>query len=328
MSVASPAFDHRLRLAAARLGERRRQTVRADDPGHNELRRITDVQASSTIETLLAEGCEQLHSSASGRLEAEALLCNVLQVARAALHAHPRRPVDRAASARYRRMLAQRARGYPAAYLTGEREFWSISFRVSSDTHVPRPETEGLVEAALEYLPSEFEGVAVDAGTGCGAVAVALARERPGACVLALEYCPRALRLARENVRRASARNVRLLRADWLRPLTPNGAHLILANPPYIDGSDPCLERGELRYEPRMALDGRKDGLHAIRRLIVQARSCLRPGGRLLLEHGCAQARPARRLFAAAGFAALETRCDLAGHPRITGGLKTGERLD
>ncbi len=256
------------------------------------------------------------------RLEAEVLLAHVLGVGRAALLARPEMEIPPQARARFDALIARRVDGEPVAYLTGTKEFWSIQFEVSHDVLIPRPETERLVEAALDRLsPARPQRVA-DLGTGCGAVAVAISRERPRASIVATDISPRALAVARQNVTRTGATNIRLLACNWLNAIAVSAFDLILSNPPYVPDFDPHLRRGDLPMEPRLALAAGPEGLEAIRSIVAGAKPRLAEKGALLLEHGFDQGTAVRALLKNNGFLGVFTLRDYAGHERISGGHK------
>jgi release factor glutamine methyltransferase len=258
----------------------------------------------------------------ASRLEAEVLLAHVLGVGRAALLARPEMEIPPQARARFEALIARRTDGEPVAYLTGTREFWSIPFEVSRDVLIPRPETERLVEAALERLPLAHRRRVAELGTGCGAVAVAISRERPRASIVATDISLRALAVARQNVTRTGSANIRLLACDWLNAIAAPAFDLILSNPPYVADSDPHLCRGDLPMEPRLALAGGPDGLEAIRGIVAAAKPRLAEKSALLLEHGFDQGTAVRALLKDNGFLGIFTLRDYAGHERISGGHK------
>jgi release factor glutamine methyltransferase len=186
---------------------------------------------------------------------------------------------------------------------------------------IPRPETELLIELTLAAIPADQPAALLDLGTGTGIIAITLAVERPRAQVMAVDISAEALAIARTNAERLGARNLRLLQGDWLTPLPPDERYdLIVSNPPYIADIDPHLQQGDLRYEPPQALACGRDGLSALHRIIEQARSFLKPGGALLLEHGYDQADAVSLLLREGGFEAVSSRPDLAGILRCTGG--------
>ena len=254
------------------------------------------------------------------KLDAETLLCHVLGKERGHLYAWPERVLTAPQWRAYEDLVARRERGEPVAYLTGNREFWSLSLEVSEDTLIPRPETELLVERAVAQIPPAASWLVADLGTGSGAIALAVARERPACRVLAAERSPNALKVARRNMRRLGFHNVSLVQADWCRTFAPAVCHLIAANPPYVSSGDPHLGRGDLRFEPRAALVGGDDGLEAIRVIGEEARRVLRPTGVLLLEHGYDQARRVRELLAELGYLKIRSFRDLADMERVTQG--------
>lgn len=255
-------------------------------------------------------------------LEAELLLAEATGCRRETLLAWPERIPAPDQARRFADLLARRLAGAPIAHLRGRQAFWKQELRVTPDTLIPRPETELLVELALESLPATAPLVVADAGTGSGAIALALALERPAWTLLALELSPGAAAVAADNLRRQGAANARVIRADWLAPLAPACLDALIANPPYIPSADPHLSRGDLPREPLGALAAGPEGLDAFRQLIPQAQICLKPGALLALEHGYDQAPAVQTLLAAAGFTAITTRTDLAGHPRATWGLR------
>jgi len=281
---------------------------------------MTPRDHAATVRSLLFAAARVLGADRRARLEAELLLAGVLAAGRARLYAHPEMPVAAAAARRFRALLDRRALGWPVAYLTGLREFWSLPLRVNTHTLIPRPETEEVVRAALKLIPAGTAARIADLGTGCGAIAVAIASERPAAQVLATDICPRALRVAAANGRRARWRNLRLRRGDWYAPLRGMRFDLIVSNPPYVAPGDPHLKRGDLRFEPRRALVGRRDGLQELRALVAGAPAHLAPGGALILEHGCGQGEQARGLFRRRGYRRIRTHRDLAGRERVTQG--------
>lgn len=256
----------------------------------------------------------------SGRLEAELLLCHCLQQTRSYLYTWPEKTIDGERCAAYEALLAARRNGTPVAYLTGLREFWSLQLQIDERTLIPRPETETLVEWALELSLPEDARVA-DLGTGSGAIALALVSERLRWHVLATDISEDALAVARLNARRLGLGNIEFICSDWERSLAPGRFQLIVSNPPYIAMADPHLGQGDLRFEPAEALCSGVDGLDAIRRIIALAPTYLCRGGWLLLEHGYDQVGPVRQLLQSAGFSAVATRPDLAGVDRISGGM-------
>ncbi|MFZ5464645.1 MAG: peptide chain release factor N(5)-glutamine methyltransferase [Pseudomonadota bacterium] len=251
--------------------------------------------------------------------EARLLLARCLGASHAQLAARPERPVDPENAARYRAWVERRAAGEPIAYLTGNCEFYGLEFRVTPAVLIPRPETELLVDLALERLPVEGRARVLDLGTGSGCIAVSLGRQRPRMEVWAADAVPAALEVARDNALRLGA-TVRFVRSDWLADLAGERFDLILSNPPYVAAGDPHLSRGDLRFEPASALVAGEDGLNDIRRIVAAAPAHLAPGGWLLFEHGYDQAQRCRALLTAAGFGQVTSWRDLAGIERVSGG--------
>ena len=255
------------------------------------------------------------------RLDAEVLLAHVLGVDRAALLARPESELAPEARARFEALVARRARGEPVAYITGSREFWSLKMEVNRDVLIPRPETERLVEAALERIEVRAPARVADLGTGCGAIALAVGRERPRASIVAIDVSLKALQVARRNLSRSGNDNVRLLACNWFDAIDAAVFDLILSNPPYVANADPHLRKGDLPSEPLLALAGGPDGLDAIRVIVAGARRRLAKNGVLMLEHGFEQGAAVRRLLDHAGFKQSFTLKDYCGHDRVSGGL-------
>ena len=253
------------------------------------------------------------------RLEAQILIAHALGVNRAWLIGHDRDPLDPARAGAIEALLRRRLAGEPVAYLLGEREFYGRPFRVTPDVLIPRPDTELLVELALARLPEEEALDVLDIGVGSGAVAVSLALERPRCRITGVDISDAALRVARANAAALHA-NVEFLAGDVYSELGGRRFHLIVSNPPYIAAADPHLQQGDLRFEPAQALASGNDGLDLIRRLVAQSPAHLEAGGWLMLEHGWDQAEAVRGLLREAGFGAVSSASDLAGHERVTGG--------
>ena len=250
--------------------------------------------------------------------DAALLLAHALGKSRSWLFAHADDALGEAEAARFDVLLARRAAGEPVAYLTGWRGFWTLELAVTPATLVPRPETELLVDLALARLPVDAPVRVADLGTGSGAIALAIASERPRAQVLATDASSAALDVARGNAARNGIGNVAFRLGSWLQPLGEDTFDLIASNPPYIAEGDPHLAQGDLRFEPAMALSCGADGLDAIRVIVRDAPACLRPGGWLLLEHGWEQGDAVRALLAAAGFADVATERDLEQRDRVS----------
>ena len=252
-------------------------------------------------------------------IDSLALLRAAMGVSDTHLVAHPGQALTDRQRQRYLAWVERRRAGAPVAYLTGEREFYSLAFKVTPAVLIPRPETELLVEAALERVPAHAPFRVLDLGTGSGCVAVAIAKHRPRARVTATEVSRDALAVARENAARHGC-GIEFLESDWFEALAGRRFDLIVSNPPYVAERDPHLSKGDSRFEPRAALVAGADGLSCIRLIITQARAHLEPGGGLLFEHGYDQAARCRALLAQAGYFEVATRLDLAGIERVSGG--------
>lgn len=254
----------------------------------------------------------------SARADAELLLAMALGQSRSWLYAHADAPLDSAGSERFESLLARRQRGEPIAHIRGLREFWSLELAVTADTLIPRPETELLVELALECLPAGVIQRVLDLGTGSGAIALAVAAARPLAIVTAVELQSRALQVARRNAAKLGLERVGFLVGDWFSAVRGEIYDLILSNPPYIADGDPHLEGGDLRFEPRSALSSGPDGLRDLRSICASAPHHLVDCGWLMLEHGHQQGAAVRELLSASGLVEVETRRDLEGRERVS----------
>lgn len=254
----------------------------------------------------------------TARLDAEVLLGHVLGKPRSFLYTWPEHALTDSQATAFEALVSRRARGEPVAHLTGHREFWSFTLEVNQHVLIPRPETEHLVELALECIPREASWRIADLGTGSSAIALAIARERPRCMVVATERSAPAMALAKRNARRLGTGNVGFVQTDWCSALASGSCHMVVSNPPYVAAGDPHLVTGDVRFEPREALVGGKQGLDAIRAIAGDARRCLRPGGWLLLEHGYTQGKTVRSLLSELGYAAVDTVRDLGGRERAT----------
>ena len=268
-----------------------------------------------SIQTLLDPA--SLPDSPSARLDLEWLLAAALARPASYLRTWPDREVPVEALARFEVMRARRQTGEPLAYILGRQGFWSLELEVSPATLIPRPDTELLVETALQ-LQGAGPAALLDLGTGSGAIALALASERPAWQLTGVDRQPEAVALAGRNRQRLGIGNARFLVSDWFSALVGQHFALILANPPYIAENDPHLARGDVRFEPRSALTAGPDGLDDLRRIVRKAPEHLQPGGWLLLEHGCDQGPAVRTLLQARGFGQVASRRDLGGHERIS----------
>ena len=269
------------------------------------------------------------------RIEVQMLLARALgDVARAWLLAHEQDPVAPERQAAFNSLLDRRLVGEPVAYILGEREFFGLTFKVTPATLIPRPETELLVEMALQHLPSPQPSPAsgrgrgslfrvLDLGTGSGAIALSIAHARPEAEVLACDASFAALAVACANAQRLGIANAALLQSNWYSALAAQRFDLIVSNPPYVAAGDPHLQHGDLRFEPPAALASGSDGLEDIRHIVAGAPAHLHPGGWLLLEHGYDQAAQVRELLREAGLVEVFSARDLSGIERVSGGCLT-----
>lgn len=253
------------------------------------------------------------------RLDARVLASHVLKVEAAWLIAHDTDPLTGAQLSTFEALLGRRLTGEPIAYLTGMREFYGRPFQVSPDVLIPRPDTELLVELSLARIPADRIVEVLDLGTGSGCIAITLALERPLARVTAVDRSEAALSIARRNADILGA-PVAFLTGDWFGGLHGRQFNLIVSNPPYIASADPHLARGDVRFEPLTALAAGHDGLDDLRQLITSARSHLKPGGTLLLEHGYDQADTVQTMLRRNGIPRPESWTDLSGIRRVSGG--------
>jgi release factor glutamine methyltransferase len=277
--------------------------------------------AMPEVRQLLADAARRLGGE-SPRLDAELLLAHVLQRPRAWLYAHADDTLGDVELATFNTLLNRRCAGEPVAYLIGRRGFWSLDLQVTPATLIPRPETELLVELALQRIPTDARIDIADLGTGSGAIALAIARERPLAQVWATDMSEAALAVARSNAQSATIANVHFVQGDWCEALGDGRFDVIVSNPPYIATDDSHVRQGDLRFEPIAALVSGKDGLDAIRQIVGEAPGHLKPGGALLFEHGYDQGLAARELLRAAGYTDVATAVDIEGRDRVTGGIR------
>lgn len=269
------------------------------------------------LDTVLRDACERIDAA-----DARLLLAHALGKSPAWLIAHADESLDDEALRRFDALLQSRIEGRPVAYLTGRRGFWTLDLAVTPDTLIPRPETELLVELALSRIPRDSASRIADLGTGSGAIALALAVERPRCSVVATDASEAALRVAQGNASDNAITNVQFRQGSWFSPLAGERFDLIASNPPYIANGDAHLAEGDLRFEPVAALSSGSDGLDDIREIIRGAGAFLADRGWLLLEHGLDQGAAIRELFAAAGFAEVATEHDLEARDRVTLGRR------
>ena len=279
---------------------------------------------STTIQQALANAVAKLTEQPdTAVLDAELLLAHVLQKTRTWLHTWPEYELSAEQTQEFEQLVARRVVGEPVAHLLAQQEFWSLDLIVTADTLIPRPETERLVELALERIPPTAAWRIADLGTGTGAIALALAKERPACSVIATDQSAAALAVAEDNARNNRLHNVTFRRGNWFEALQDEAPFdLIVSNPPYIKETDPHLLQGDVRFEPTTALTAGPDGLTDLQHLIDQALPHLKPGGWLLLEHGYDQGEAVVQLLQEAGFVQVSDYPDLAGLPRVATGCK------
>jgi len=276
------------------------------------------------LDVAIADAADRLSSSSeSPRLDAEVLLCRAIDMPRSYLFAHPEDELDELSQERFGELLERRIGGEPMAYIMGMKEFWSHELFVSPATLVPRPETELLVDLALREVPRKAEWEILDLGTGSGAIAIAIAGERPLCQVTAIDVSEDALAVARENVRALSQGNITLELGSWTAPVEGREFKIIVSNPPYVRSDDEALL--SLQHEPQSALAAGDDGLDAIRVLAADCLNILVEGGMLLLEHGADQAPAVAALLESHGWSEICCHNDLAGLPRVTVARRGGK---
>lgn len=252
-------------------------------------------------------------------LEAELLLSYVLAKKRTFLYAHPEAILSNAEYKNFLELVYLRSQGQPIAYLTGTREFWSLPLKVNQHTLIPRHETELLVELALKLI-SEKQAEILDLGTGSGAIALALAKERPLWTITACDFSSEALKVAEENACQLGITNVNFKLSNWFENLPKQSYDVIISNPPYVAESDPHLLEGDVRFEPISALTSGQDGLSDLQYIIENAHESLYPGGLLLLEHGFDQKEKLSTILNKLGYTKIQCWQDIHGHDRVSGG--------
>jgi release factor glutamine methyltransferase len=272
----------------------------------------------TVIEILQTIARELGSTSPTSRLDAEVLVMHVCGLDRSGLIAQGHSALTHDQQYRLEKLLARRRQGEPIAYITGTREFWSLEFTVSPATLIPRPETELLVEKALTHIPRQAVWTIADLGTGCGAIALALAKERPRCRIIATDISPAALEVARSNAAKFNLTHVEFREGSWFEPLAGMKLDMLVSNPPYVRANDPHLEQGDVRFEPEQALAAGPEGLDAIRQIALSAREHLNPAARLLFEHGWDQAAAIRQLLHRLGYRNIVCHRDLGGQDRIT----------
>jgi len=277
---------------------------------------------SQSIEQLLKTAEEELSAvSDSPRLDAEILLATVFEKDRSYFRAFPEVIPNESQQQAFQKLLDKRIEGQPIAHITGQREFWSLNLSVNEHTLIPRADTEILIEFILEQFRNDKLTVA-DLGTGTGAIALALASEKPGWHIIATDRSEQALNIAKSNAKQLLLNNIDFEAGNWFDALKNGCFDVIVSNPPYIPAKDPHLAQGDVRFEPITALASGEDGLDDIRLLITESIAHLMPDGWLVLEHGYDQKDAVKKLFAAAGYRQITQRNDYGNNPRMT----TGQR--
>lgn len=273
------------------------------------------------IRQALTQGRSRLaESSPSATLDAQVLLCHVLQCNSAHLAAWPEKKLSNEQQQQYQLLIDQRTQGIPVAHLTGLREFWSLNFTVNNSTLIPRPETETLVEFILSHFADRKNLKLLDMGTGTGAIAIAVAKEKPGWQITASDISADALDLARQNARNLQCNNISFVQSDWFNNISQNDFDIIVSNPPYIAVDDPHLSQGDVRFEPATALTSGLSGMDDIQKIALQAKQHLTENGWLIIEHGYNQMQQVASYFTKNGFTQIRQQQDLSGHIRMTAG--------
>ncbi len=273
-------------------------------------------QITKKIEARLIGACD------NAALEAEILLAHALRKSRTYLRTYAEQPIDSVTLVQLDALVKRRINGEPIAYITGHREFWSLDLVTNKDTLIPRPETETLVELALQKIPCEKSLHVADLGTGSGAIALAIASERPNCTLIATDVSEQALTIARKNATRLALTNIEFRQGNWFRPVNNEIFDIIVSNPPYIANNDTHLQKGDLRFEPLSALQSGHDGLNAIRHIIQNAKPYLLDGGWVLVEHGYHQRDQLIVLIKNNGYRNIAWHNDTQNQPRVILGQK------
>jgi release factor glutamine methyltransferase len=277
--------------------------------------------AETSIRRLIEAATEALGTD-TGRLDAEVLLASIMGKNRSHLHAWPEKILPQETCEKFQQLVKRRVCGEPVAYLTGQREFWSLALAVNTDTLIPRPETETLVTLALGKIPADRCLHIADLGTGSGAIALALATERPRCRIVATDVSAKALACAAGNASQLGIENIRFMQGNWCEPLPHEPFDVVLSNPPYIEAQDVHLEQGDVRFEPRSALAAGADGMDDLKQIVACAHPCLREGGWLMLEHGYNQATRVKNQLGTQGYREISSQRDDAGLDRVCMGRK------
>lgn len=278
-----------------------------------------------SIRSALQDAQQKLKEiSDSEQLDAEVLLAFSLERDRTYLRTWPEKALTTEQQQHFQQLVKRRMKSEPVAYITGQREFWDMTLRVTADTLIPRPETELLVEKALEKIPVDAQWRIADLGTGSGAIALAIARERPGCQITATDSSATALAVAQDNAQRLNISNVQFIEGHWFQPIENEQFEMIVSNPPYVHPADPHLQKGDLPFEPADALQSIPDGMKDIRIISNAARGHLSPPGWLILEHGYNQGSAVEQRLSELGYKEVTVVNDLSHNARICIG-KWGE---
>ncbi len=277
----------------------------------------------TTVSELLLKAEQSINSSESARLDAEILFCDVMQFDRSRIYSHPEQVVPDDKSALFQSLIEQRQQGRPIAHITGKKEFWSLELAISEDTLIPRPETELLVETALQMIPDNEAFNILDLGTGSGDIAMAIASERPNCKIVATDINTNALTMAKKNAETHQLQNILFCRSNWYLDIPLQTFDLIVSNPPYIRQDDEHLSQGDVQFEPELALVAGADGMQAINMILENANRYLASNASLLIEHGYDQKQLVQEAFLKHDFRQLKTFQDLSGQDRITRGQAT-----
>ncbi len=272
----------------------------------------------TTVTELLLQAEQSINSSASARLDVEILFCDVMQWNRTRIYSHPEQPIPDDKSALFKSLVEQRQQGHPIAHLTGKKEFWSLELNINKDTLIPRPETELLVEVALQMIPINAAFNILDLGTGSGAIAIAIASERPNCRIVATDINTNALTMAKKNAETHQLKNIQFYLSDWYQNILPQLFDLIVSNPPYIKQGDEHLSQGDVRFESELALVAGTDGLQAINVILENAKYYLANDAYLLIEHGYDQKALIQNIFLKNYFRQVNIFQDLSKQDRVT----------
>jgi len=279
-----------------------------------------------TVTELLQKAEQIINGSESARLDTEILFCEVMQFNRSRIYSHPEQLVPDDKSTLFQSLIEQRQQGRPIAHLTGKKEFWSLELAINKDTLIPRPETELLVETALQMIPEDAAFNILDLGTGSGAIAIAIASERPDCNIIATDINTNALTMAKKNAATHQLENIQFYLSNWYQNIPPQEFDLIVSNPPYIRQDDEHLSQGDVRFESKLALVAGADGMQAINIILENAKNYLASDACLLIEHGYDQKQLVHEAFLKHDFKQLKTFQDFSGQDRITMGNHQNKR--